>query len=165
MPSLDRCRPHGFQSDPGGQKTTVRSRIRPPCHRDPTPLSAGWVKITRAAGGRAAHITALAREHRPQYVASVATPIPWSEWFWSKIWHCSPDGLHRFFAPAYSWWSFVTGCGALPLFFASWVTDPGAIRRRGLWRPATRRFNSDDWGRSSRQGIPCPPRSALARAA
>jgi L-ribulokinase len=60
-----------------------------------------WLWKDHTAADEAAAITALAREHAPDYLATIGGTYS-SEWWWSKIWHClnvAPD----VFDAAYSW--------------------------------------------------------------
>ncbi len=60
-----------------------------------------WLWKDHTAADEAAAITALAREHAPEYLAPIGGTYS-SEWFWSKIWRClkvAPD----VFDAAHSW--------------------------------------------------------------
>lgn len=60
-----------------------------------------WLWKDHTSVKEAADITALAKEHRPQYLAKCGGTYS-SEWFWSKVWHC----LHvdpAVFDAAYTW--------------------------------------------------------------
>jgi L-ribulokinase len=52
-----------------------------------------WLWKDHTAASEAAQITAIAREHAPQYLAPIGGTYS-SEWWWSKIWRClrvAPD--------------------------------------------------------------------------
>ena len=52
-----------------------------------------WLWKDHSSAAEAAEITALARDHAPQYLAPIGGAYS-SEWFWSKIWRClrvAPD--------------------------------------------------------------------------
>ncbi len=46
-----------------------------------------WLWKDHTAAEEAAAITAMARDHAPEYLAPIGGVYS-SEWFWSKIWHC-----------------------------------------------------------------------------
>jgi L-ribulokinase len=60
-----------------------------------------WLWKDHTAAEEAAAITAMARQHAPEYLAPIGGTYS-SEWFWSKLWHCltvAPD----VFEAALSW--------------------------------------------------------------
>jgi L-ribulokinase len=60
-----------------------------------------WLWKDHTAAEEAAAITAMARQHAPEYLAPIGGTYS-SEWFWSKLWHCltvAPD----VFEAAFSW--------------------------------------------------------------
>jgi L-ribulokinase len=98
-----------------------------------------WLWKDHTAYAEAERITALAREHRPQYVAKCGNTYS-SEWFWSKIWHClkvDPE----VFAAARSW---VELADWVPAQLAG-ISDPKAIRR-GVCMAGHKALYADDWG-------------------
>ena len=46
-----------------------------------------WLWKDHTSAEEAANITAMARDHAPEYLAVIGGTYS-SEWFWSKIWHC-----------------------------------------------------------------------------
>lgn len=60
-----------------------------------------WLWKDHTGAEEAAEITALAREHAPQYLDVIGGTYS-SEWFWSKIWRCLRDAPEVFDAAA-SW--------------------------------------------------------------
>ena len=65
------------------------------------PAAHAWLWKDHTAADEAAAITALAREHAPEYLAPIGGTYS-SEWWWSKIWRClkvAPD----VFDAAHSW--------------------------------------------------------------
>ena len=98
-----------------------------------------WLWKDHTGWREAARITALAAEHRPQYIAKCGNTYS-SEWFWSKIWHClSVD--RKVFDAAYSW---VELADWVPSVLAG-VSDPRAIRR-GVCMAGHKALYSDEWG-------------------
>ncbi len=98
-----------------------------------------WLWKDHTSHREAARITALAAEHRPQYIAKCGNTYS-SEWFWSKIWRCLAVAPEVFDA-AFSWVEFAdfipaTLCG---------VTDPRAIVR-GVCCAGHKALYSDEWG-------------------
>ena len=87
------------------------------------PAAHAWLWKDHTGANEAARITAMAQEHRPQFLAKCGNTYS-SEWFWSKIWHClntSPD----VFDAAFSW---VELADFVPAILAD-VTDPTAVKR------------------------------------
>lgn len=126
----------------GSSPIPVDKNNRPLAHQaafQRDPAAQCWLWKDHTSHAEAAHITALAREHRPQYVAKCGNTYS-SEWFWSKIWHCRRTAPSVFRA-AYSW---VELCDWVPSILAG-VTDPGAIRR-GVCAAGHKALYSDDWG-------------------
>lgn len=98
-----------------------------------------WLWKDHTGYEEAARITALAREHRPQFVAKCGNTYS-SEWFWSKIWHCLKVDPAVFDA-AFSWvelsdWIPSLLCG---------VTEPKAVMR-GVCAAGHKALYADDWG-------------------
>ncbi|MEM6820727.1 MAG: ribulokinase [Verrucomicrobiota bacterium] len=98
-----------------------------------------WLWKDHTSYQEAAEITALALEHRPNYIARTGNVYS-SEWWWSKLWRClktSPD----VFDAAYSW---VELCDWIPSILAG-VTNPLKVKR-GVCAAGHKAFYSDDWG-------------------
>ena len=96
------------------------------------PAAHAWLWKDHTGADEAAAITAIAREHAPQYLAVIGGTYS-SEWFWSKIWRClkvAPD----VFDAARSW---VELADYIPAALAG-VTSPSAVRR-GICAPDTKR--------------------------
>lgn len=98
-----------------------------------------WLWKDHTAWREAAKITALAAEHRPQFIAKCGNTYS-SEWFWSKIWHCLAVDP-KVFAAAYSW---VELADWVPSVLAG-VTDPTRIRR-GVCMAGHKALYAEDWG-------------------
>lgn len=98
-----------------------------------------WLWKDHTSVREAAEITALAAEHRPQFIAKCGNTYS-SEWFWSKIWHClrvSPE----VFAAAHSW---VELADWIPSVLAG-VTTPANIVR-GVCMAGHKALYADQWG-------------------
>ena len=131
-----------------GVDTTGSSPLPVDEHNVPLALHPRW-KDTLAAqcwlwkdhtGHReAARITALAAEHRPQFIAKCGHTYS-SEWFWSKLWRCLSVAPEVFDA-AFSWVEFAD---FIPAVLCG-VTDPRAIVR-GICCAGHKALYSDDWG-------------------
>ncbi|EMI57229.1 ribulokinase [Rhodopirellula sallentina] len=131
-----------------GVDTTGSSPIPVDENNIPLALNESWSKYLAAqcwlwkdhtSHQEAATITALAKEHRPDYIAKCGNTYS-SEWFWSKIWHClnsSPD----VFDAAFSW---VELCDFIPSVLAG-VNDPREIKR-GICAAGHKALYSDQWG-------------------
>ena len=98
-----------------------------------------WLWKDHTSYREAAQITALAAEHRPQFIAKCGSTYS-SEWFWSKIWRCLKTSPEVFEA-AYSW---VECADYVPSVLAG-VTDPRAIVR-GICAAGHKALYSDAWG-------------------
>ena len=113
------------------------------------PAAQAWLWKDHTGAQEAAAITAMAREHAPQYLAVIGGTYS-SEWFWSKIWRClkvAPD----VFAAAESW---VELADYIPAALAG-VRTPGAVCR-GVCAAGHKAMYSEQWG-----GL--PSESFLAR--
>ena len=98
-----------------------------------------WLWKDHTSHQEASRITALAAEHRPEYIAKCGNTYS-SEWWWSKIWRClkvAPD----VFEAAYSW---VELCDWVPSVLAG-VRDPKAVQR-GVCAAGHKALYADDWG-------------------
>jgi L-ribulokinase len=98
-----------------------------------------WLWKDHTGHEEAARITALCREHRPEYVAKCGNTYS-SEWFWSKVWHCLRAAPEVFDA-AHSWveladWIPAVLCG---------VRDTRHIRR-GVGPAGHKALYAEDWG-------------------
>jgi L-ribulokinase len=98
-----------------------------------------WLWKDHTSWREAAQITALAAQHRPQFIAKCGNTYS-SEWFWSKIWHCR-NVAPAVFSAAYSW---VELCDWVPAVLAG-VTDPRQVKR-GICAAGHKALYSDDWG-------------------
>ncbi len=114
----------------------------------PLALSRNWAKNLNAqcwlwkdhtAWREAARITALAAQHRPQFIARCGNTYS-SEWFWSKIWRCLRTDP-KVFAAAHSW---VELADWVPSVLAG-ISDPRAIRR-GVCMAGHKALYAGDWG-------------------
>lgn len=131
-----------------GVDTTGSSPLPVDLNNVPLGMSREWRKHLEAqcwlwkdhTGWReAAKITALAAQHRPQYIAKCGNTYS-SEWFWSKIWHCL-NVAPKVFDAAYSW---VELADWVPSVLAG-VTDPGKIQR-GVCMAGHKALYCDEWG-------------------
>jgi len=144
-------RTRGFRADKIiglGVDTTGSSPIPVDARNRPLALQSRWRKNLAAqcwlwkdhtAWREAAQITALAAQHRPQYIAKCGNTYS-SEWFWSKIWHCQRVAP-RVFAAAHSW---VELCDWIPSVLAG-ISDPARVKR-GICAAGHKALYSDDWG-------------------
>ncbi|GHB96506.1 ribulokinase [Cerasicoccus arenae] len=82
-----------------------------------------WLWKDHTSHEEAARITALSKEHRPQFVARTGDTYS-SEWWWSKIWHCLNVDPEVFDA-AHSW---VELSDFIPSVLSG-ITDPLKIQR------------------------------------
>ena len=131
-----------------GVDTTGSSPIPVDARNVPLALSKKWAKNLNAqcwlwkdhTGWReAAQITALAAQHRPQFIAKCGNTYS-SEWFWSKLWHCLNTDP-KVFAAAHAW---VELADWVPSVLAG-VTDPTKIQR-GVCCAGHKALYADDWG-------------------
>ncbi|MDI1250970.1 MAG: ribulokinase [Lacunisphaera sp.] len=131
-----------------GVDTTGSSPIPVDAKNVPIALNPKWRKNLNAqcwlwkdhTGWReAAQITALAAQHRPQFIAKCGNTYS-SEWFWSKLWHCR-SVAPKVFAAAYSW---VELADWIPSVLAG-VTDPRQVKR-GICCAGHKALYSADWG-------------------
>ena len=98
-----------------------------------------WLWKDHTSHLEAAKITAIAAEHRPQYLAKCGGTYS-SEWWWSKIWHCL-NVAPEVFAAADSW---VELADWIPSVLAG-VKNPGDIRR-GVCAAGHKAMYAADWG-------------------
>ena len=108
-----------------------------PAFKD-NPAAHAWLWKDHTGADEAEKITAIASEHRPQYLAKCGNTYS-SEWFWAKVWRClntSPD----VFDAAYSW---VELADFVPALLAG-VTDPVAVKR-GVCAAGHKALYCDEW--------------------
>ncbi len=98
-----------------------------------------WLWKDHTSWREAAKITALAAQHRPQFIAKCGNTYS-SEWFWAKLWHCL-NVDPKTFAAAYSW---VELCDWIPSVLAG-VTDPRAVKR-GVCAAGHKALYAEEWG-------------------
>jgi L-ribulokinase len=98
-----------------------------------------WLWKDHTSHREAAQITALAAQHRPQFIAKCGNTYS-SEWWWSKLWHCLTVAP-KVFNAAYSW---VELCDWVPSVLAG-VTDPVQVKR-GICAAGHKALYSDEWG-------------------
>ncbi|PTX90840.1 ribulokinase [Opitutus sp. ER46] len=98
-----------------------------------------WLWKDHTSIREAAQITALAAQHRPQYIAKCGNTYS-SEWFWSKLWHCL-NVDPKVFKAAYSW---VELADWLPSVLAG-ITDPRQVQR-GVCAAGHKALYAEDWG-------------------
>ena len=98
-----------------------------------------WLWKDHTSHEEAARITALAAQHRPQYIAKCGNTYS-SEWFWSKIWRCLKVAPEVFDA-AFSW---VELADFIPSVLCG-VADPRAIVR-GVCCAGHKALYSEEWG-------------------
>ena len=131
-----------------GVDTTGSSPIPVDANNVPLALAKKWRKNLNAqcwlwkdhTGWReAAHITALAAQHRPQFIAKCGNTYS-SEWFWSKILHCLRVAPQVFEA-AHSW---VELADWVPSILAG-VSAPTKIQR-GVCMAGHKALYCDEWG-------------------
>ena len=102
------------------------------------PAAHAWLWKDHTGADEAARITALAREHRPQFLAKCGNTYS-SEWFWSKVWNCLNTSPEVFVA-AFSW---IELADFVPAVLAG-VTDPMAVKR-GVCPAGHKAMYCDEW--------------------
>ncbi len=131
-----------------GVDTTGSSPIPVDAKNRPLALDPKWQKNLNAqcwlwkdhtSHRQAAQITALAAQHRPQFIAKCGNTYS-SEWFWSKIWHCR-NVAPKVFAAAYSW---VELADWIPSVLAG-IDDPRQVVR-GVCCAGHKALYADEWG-------------------
>ncbi len=103
------------------------------------PAAHAWLWKDHTGAAEADAITAMAREHAPQYLAPIGGTYS-SEWFWSKIWRCL-NVAPEVFAAAASW---VELADYIPAVLAG-VSAPDTIRR-GVCAAGHKAMYSERWG-------------------
>ncbi len=101
-----------------------------------------WLWKDHTSVKEAEKITAMARKHRPAYVAKCGNTYS-SEWFWAKIWHCLKVDP-KVFDAAYSW---VELSDYIPSVLAE-IDHPSKIKR-GICAAGHKALYSEEW-----QGLP-----------
>jgi L-ribulokinase len=131
-----------------GVDTTGSSPIPVDRHNTPLAFAQKWAKNLNAqcwlwkdhtSHREAAAITALAAQHRPQFIAKCGNTYS-SEWFWAKLWHCLKVAPGVFDA-AHSW---VELCDWVPSVLAG-VTDPAQVKR-GVCAAGHKALYAEEWG-------------------
>jgi L-ribulokinase len=131
-----------------GVDTTGSSPIPVDAKNRPLALDPKWQKNLNAqcwlwkdhtSHREATQITALAAQHRPQFIAKCGNTYS-SEWFWSKIWHCR-NVAPKVFAAAYSW---VELADWIPSVLAG-IDDPRQVVR-GVCCAGHKALYADEWG-------------------
>ncbi len=131
-----------------GVDTTGSSPIPVDRTNRPLALSPKWKKNLHAqcwlwkdhtSLKEAAQITALAAQHRPQFIAKCGNTYS-SEWFWSKIWHCR-NVAPKVFAAAHSW---VELADWIPSVLAG-IDDPARVVR-GVCCAGHKALYAEEWG-------------------
>lgn len=131
-----------------GVDTTGSSPIPVDAKNRPLALDPKWQKNLNAqcwlwkdhtSHREATQITALAAQHRPQFIAKCGNTYS-SEWFWSKIWHCR-NVAPKVFAAAYSW---VELADWIPSVLAG-IGDPRQVVR-GVCCAGHKALYADEWG-------------------
>ncbi|MBN2449350.1 MAG: ribulokinase [Lentisphaeria bacterium] len=98
-----------------------------------------WMWKDHSGMDEAEAITALAREHRPHYLAKCGGTYS-SEWYFSKIWHCLRQNREVFDA-AYTWLEFADFIPAV----LSGLTSPDGVRA-GICPAGHKAMYCDEWG-------------------
>jgi len=98
-----------------------------------------WLWKDHSSMEEAEHITALAQQHRPQYLRRCGGTYS-SEWFFSKIWHCLRTDPAVFDA-AHSW---VECCDYIPALLVGDL-KPERIKR-SVCAAGHKAMYADDWG-------------------
>lgn len=98
-----------------------------------------WLWKDHTSYREASEITALAAEHRPQFIAKCGNTYS-SEWFWAKILHCARTSP-EVFQNAFSW---VELSDYIPSVLTG-VMDPRNIMR-GVCAAGHKAFYCDEWG-------------------
>ncbi len=98
-----------------------------------------WLWKDHSAMAEAEKITALAAEHRPQYLARCGGTYS-SEWFFSKVWHCL-NAAPAVFEAAKSW---VECCDYIPALLVG-ETRPDRIKR-SVCAAGHKAMYAADWG-------------------
>jgi L-ribulokinase len=98
-----------------------------------------WLWKDHTGFAEAAHITQIARDMRPQYLAKCGGTYS-SEWFWSKVLHCKNVAPDVFAAAA----SFVEHCDWMPAVLAGDTTPSTLVR--GVCAAGHKAMYNRQWG-------------------
>jgi L-ribulokinase len=98
-----------------------------------------WMWKDHSGMDEAEQITALARQHRPQYLAKCGGTYS-SEWLFSKIWHCLRTD-RAVFEAAYTWLEFAD---FIPAVLAG-LSDLSEVKA-GICPAGHKAMYCDDWG-------------------
>jgi len=98
-----------------------------------------WLWKDHTSHAEAAEITAKAAKHRHRYLKKCGGTYS-SEWYWSKILHCSRTAP-KVFEAAYGW---VELADFVPAFLTG-ITDPHTMSR-GICAAGHKGMYHDDWG-------------------
>jgi L-ribulokinase len=126
----------------GSTPLPVDARMRPLAldpHWSSNLAAHAWLWKDHTSADEAARITAIAREHAPEYLSPIGGVYS-SEWWWSKIWHClnvAPD----VFDAAASWVELADFIPAV----LSGVEDPRQVVRC-VCAAGHKAMYSDTWG-------------------
>ncbi len=102
------------------------------------PAAQAWLWKDHTGADEAERITALAAEHRPQYLAKCGDTYS-SEWFWSKVWKCL-NVAPEVFDAAHTW---VECADYIPAVLAG-VNNPADIVR-GVCAAGHKAMYCDEW--------------------
>jgi L-ribulokinase len=103
------------------------------------PAAQCWLWKDHTSWREAAKITALAAEHRPDFIAKCGNTYS-SEWWWSKLWHCLETAPEVFEAA----WSWVELADWIPSVLAG-AQRPEEIVR-GICAAGHKALYSEEWG-------------------
>ncbi len=98
-----------------------------------------WLWKDHSAMAEAEQITALAQQHRPEYLRQCGGTYS-AEWFFSKIWHCL-NVAPEVFEAAYSW---VEICDYIPALLTG-TLQPNEIKR-SVCAAGHKAMYSEEWG-------------------
>ena len=121
-----------------------------PIDKDGTPLgltpafadnlnAMAWLWKDHTGHAEAAHITEIARDMRPEYLAKCGGTYS-SEWFWSKVLHCKNVAPDVFAAAA----SFVEHCDWMPAVLAGDTTPSSLVR--SVFAAGHKAMYNRNWG-------------------
>ena len=103
------------------------------------PAAHAWLWKDHTGAAEADKITALAAEHRPEYLAKCGNTYS-SEWFWSKLWHCL-NSAPEVFDAAYSW---IELADYIPAVLAGVTKPEDAVR--GVCAAGHKAMYCAEWG-------------------
>ncbi len=145
-----KCRPDFSAEDVIGIGVDTTGSTPIPVNAEGTPLALteefksnpnalAWLWKDHSSMAEAEKITALAKQHRPQYLEKCGGTYS-SEWFFSKIWHCL-NVDPQVFGAAYSWVEF---CDWVPAVLVG-ATKPEEIKR-GVCAAGHKAMYCEEWG-------------------